>query len=125
MAVKPEIAAQNKDVFSVTAGLGTLAAVLGAAGIAVGTAGKVISEEPLWFAISLIAVVVSAFLTFTAGSLKREPKRERQLLFGANVVLLAGLIAGLIGAVTVWSNTRAPMVTVAPEHTKSGAFLNV
>jgi hypothetical protein len=46
-------------------------------------------------------------------------------LIASNVLLLAGLLCGLIGAIRVWNSTRVPTVTAAPQITRTGTFLNV
>jgi hypothetical protein len=123
--LKPSVERQNRDAFSVTAGLGALTAVLAAAGFAAGDVGKVASEETGAFLIALIAAISFGFLTFAAGLIKNHPQRERQLFVGANVVLLIGLIAGVVGAVLVSSNTRAPVVTASSEQSAAGPFVKV
>jgi hypothetical protein len=119
------IADSNKPASSLVAGLGALTAVLAAAGVVGGVVGRMIGEHPLVFAVALGLILLAGLLGVIAGLFTRDDGLERTLLIASNLLLLAGLFFGGIGAIRVWSDTRVPSVTATPERTADGTFLNV
>jgi hypothetical protein len=115
----------NKPAGSLVAGLAALTAVLGAAGVVGGVVGRMVGEHPLDFALALGLVLIAGLLGVIAGLFAGNKTLERVLLIASNLLLLAGLLFGMIGAIRVWSDTRVPSVTATPVRTADGTFLNV
>jgi len=114
-----------KPAVPFVAGLASLTAVLGAAGVAEGVVPRMVGETPVSFGLALFCIVLAGFLTVIAGLVTRSKLVELVSLIASNILLLVGLGFGIIGAVKVWSETRVPSVTADEQHTRRGTFLRV
>jgi hypothetical protein len=121
----PGVNEANKPAGAIAAGLAALTGVLVAAGVTGDVTGRMVGEEPYWFGVGLILVVVGGVFAMIATLHVRKTKGERRLLVWGNWLLLLGLVCTAIAAVGVWSNTRRPSVAATPEATADGTVLNV
>jgi hypothetical protein len=116
---------EAKPAVPFVAGLGSLAAVFAAAGVIDGVVGRMVGETPVLFGLALFLPVLAGFLTAFAALVTKSKLLELISLIASNVLLLAGLAFGVVGAVKVWSDTRLPSVAASSERTAKGTFLNV
>jgi hypothetical protein len=115
----------NKPAATLVSGLAALGAVLAAAGVTEGVVPKMAREQGLLFGLAVAGTLLAGLCGVIAALFATKRRRERGLLIASNVLLLAGLLFGLIGAIRVWNSTRVPTVTAAPRITAAGTFLNV
>jgi hypothetical protein len=116
---------ENKPAGSLVTGLAALTAVLTAAGVVGGVVGRMVGESPVLFGLAVGLSLFAGLLGILAGLFTSSKSWEARLLVASNVVLFMGLLFGVVGAIQVWSNTRAPTVTATAEAAANGEFLNV